>query len=598
MSRDRRSPARIVDTFVSRSLLIGVALAALIAIAAGMAIQLSGALGVPEQESVNARFALRGSQHPRDFVVVAIDDVTFSDLHRGWPFPRSLHAALVDRLHAAGARQIVYDVQFTEPTRPADDLALYNAIGRAGGAVLATTEVNASGHSDVLGGDANLARIDAQAGAANVTSSGGAITKFSYDLHGLPSIAVVVARRLGEPVTGTSFPSGGALIDYAGPPGTIPQLSFSRVLEGRFDPRAVRGKIVVVGASAPTLKDLSYTPTSGTQLMAGAEIQANAIRTALQRFPLRAPGTAIALLLVALLGVLPSLLRLRLRVLPAQLAAIVSAVTYVVAAQLAFDAGTVLPLVAPLLALVVGVIGVIVASHLIETRLRLRISRDNELLEARVRERTKELRDSQHEMVRRLGAAVESRDSDTGRHLERMGALVYQLGVAVGMTSDEAELLRDASAMHDVGKVGIPDAILHKPTRLDNDEWEVMKTHTTTGAAILGHSQSPLLRMAETIALTHHERWDGRGYPRGLAGEDIPLPGRICAICDVYDALLSPRPYKESWSPEAASAEIDAQAGRHFDPALVPLFLDLVGRPPTARDGRHRAQERELAGQT
>jgi CHASE2 domain-containing sensor protein len=572
---------------VRRSLLIGVVLAALLAVASGVVVQLTGALSVPEQESINARFAIRGAQHPPGFVVVGIDDVTFSDLHVRWPFPRSLHAAVIDRLQAAGAREIVYDVQFTEPTTPDQDLALYDAIGRAGGAVLATTEVSRSGHSNVFGGDANLARINAQAGVANVLGGGGVITKFPFGLHGLRSIAVVAAQRLlGHAIPASAFPAGGALIDYAGPPGTIPKLSFSRVFHGEFDPRAVRGKIVVVGAVAPTLKDVAYTPTSGTQLMAGAEIQANAIRTALRGLPLRAPVPLVDLLLVGLLGLLPSLLRLRLNVLPAQLAAIVAALGYAVAVQLAFDAETVLPLTAPLLALAVGVVGVIVASHLTETRLRLSVVRDNELLELRVRERTKELRDSQREMVRRLAAAVEYRDSDTGKHIARISQLAYRLGLEVGMSPAEAELLRDACAMHDVGKVAIPDAVLHKPGRLDPDEWEVMKDHTLTGAAILGRSQSPLLQMAETIALTHHERWDGRGYPRALAAEEIPLVGRICAICDVYDALLSKRPYKESWPVEDALAEIEAQSGRHFDPSLVPVFLKLVdGSVPTRGDG-------------
>jgi response regulator RpfG family c-di-GMP phosphodiesterase len=317
--------------------------------------------------------------------------------------------------------------------------------------------------------------------------------------------------------------------------------------------------------------------------MAGAEIQANAIRTALRGLPLKAPSTLIDLALVALLGMVPSLLRLCMRVLPAQLAAIAFAIAFAIGVQLAFDAETVLPFAAPLLALVVGIVGVVVASHLTETRLRLRVAHDNELLEERVRERTKELRDAQRETALRLAAAVEYRDHDTGKHIERISQLAYRLGRAVGMSREEAELLRAASAMHDVGKVGIPDAILHKPGRLDADEWEVMKEHTTTGAAILGDSRSPLLQMAETIALTHHERWDGRGYPNGVAGDQIPLIGRICAICDVFDALLSERPYKESWPVEEALEEIDAQAGRHFDPQLVALFLEIVGRPPRTR---------------
>jgi cyclic di-GMP phosphodiesterase len=144
------------------------------------------------------------------------------------------------------------------------------------------------------------------------------------------------------------------------------------------------------------------------------------------------------------------------------------------------------------------------------------------------------------------------------------------------MTADEAELLRRASVMHDVGKIGIPDSILRKPGLLDREEWQIMRTHTTIGGRILSGSRSPLVRMAETIALTHHERWDGSGYPAGLAGEDIPLVGRICAVCDVFDALISSRPYKHAWPVNAAFAEIERETGHHFDPRLARLFLELA----------------------
>jgi putative two-component system response regulator len=144
------------------------------------------------------------------------------------------------------------------------------------------------------------------------------------------------------------------------------------------------------------------------------------------------------------------------------------------------------------------------------------------------------------------------------------------------MPKAEADRLRHASAMHDIGKIGIPDRILQKPGKLDPDEWAVMKTHTTMGATILGGSNAPLIQMAETIARTHHERWDGSGYPAGLAGEAIPLIGRVVAICDVFDALLSVRPYKHAWTLDDALTEIRAQSGRHFDPQLVEPFERLA----------------------
>jgi putative two-component system response regulator len=137
-------------------------------------------------------------------------------------------------------------------------------------------------------------------------------------------------------------------------------------------------------------------------------------------------------------------------------------------------------------------------------------------------------------------------------------------------------MLRQASALHDVGKIGIPDHILRKPGGLDDDEWVTMRSHTTKGAEILAGSSSPLIQMAETIAWTHHERWDGSGYPNGLKGQEIPLVGRICAVCDVFDALGSRRAYKEPWAPSRVLEEVAQGSGTHFDPALVAAFLAIA----------------------
>jgi putative two-component system response regulator len=199
----------------------------------------------------------------------------------------------------------------------------------------------------------------------------------------------------------------------------------------------------------------------------------------------------------------------------------------------------------------------------------------NDLLERQVRARTQELRDTELEMLQRLGHAVESRDEETGDHIGRIGALSHRLALAAGMSPDEAELVQRASAMHDLGKIAIPDSILRKPAPLEPHERAVMERHTTIGGDLLAGSRSPLVQLAEVIARTHHERWDGTGYPSGLRGEDIPLAGRICAVCDVFDALVSDRPYKRAWTVEEARAELAAQSGRHFDPRLVELFLAL-----------------------
>jgi CHASE2 domain-containing sensor protein len=551
---------------------------ALLAFAVGAVVQTMGVLDGLERETVSERFEQRGAQRPDDVVVVAIDAKTFDVLREQWPFPRSLHGRAVRALHAAGAREIVYDVQFTEPTTPREDLALYRSIGAAGGAVLATSEVDQHGRTNVLGGDANLRRVHAEAAASDLHNDGsGAIVRFPRSVEGLETMAAVAARRAGKPpLPAAGFDDDGALIDYRGPPGTIHTVSFSDVITGRADPDSFRGRIVVVGASAPTLRDVHATPVGGDEPMAGAEVQANAVWTALHGIPLRSVSTGLGLLLVALMALAAPLVGLRFPAPITGLAIFVVGGLYLVAAQIAFDAGWVVDVMGPISAVVVGGFGTIAWSQLAESRVRRAVARDNALLERRVRERTHELWETQIEVLQRLGIAVEFRDAETGQHIERIGRFCERLALAVGMDPDDAELLRHASALHDVGKVGISDEILTKPGPLTSEEWETMKTHTTIGGNILSGSPSKLVQLSQTIALTHHEHWDGGGYPFGLAGEEIPLPGRICAVCDVFDALLSPRPYKDAWPYDRAIAEIERLSGTQFDPALVDAFLPIA----------------------
>jgi putative two-component system response regulator len=217
--------------------------------------------------------------------------------------------------------------------------------------------------------------------------------------------------------------------------------------------------------------------------------------------------------------------------------------------------------------------------NLLEMRLmHNRVRADNEELEQRVRERTSELRDAQMEIIHRLGHAAEYKDNETGNHIIRMSLYCAEMARAVGLPEDAVEMLQRASPMHDVGKIGIPDRVLLKPGKLDAGEWAVMQTHAAIGADLLGGSRSPLIQMAAEIALTHHEKWDGTGYPRGLRGEEIPLVGRICALCDVFDALTSERPYKRAWSVDEAMAEIERGVGRHFDPQLVSVMVAILPR--------------------
>jgi hypothetical protein len=412
------------------------------------------------------------------------------------------------------------------------------------------------------------------------TDTGGVIRKYYDQVGGVPSLAAQVARSATGHVP-TNFEDGEAWIDYQGKPGAFPTLSFVDVEAGDFDPAAVRGKIVVVGASAPSLQDRHATPMS-QELMAGPEVQANAIWTALKNNPLGPAPTWLGIVIVLLASLAPAVLAARLRLVLAVAGALALAALYALVTYLAWGRGVILPVTAPLSALAVATITAIVASYALANWERARVAQLNEVLEERVRERTAELRSTQLEVVHRLGQAAEARDGETGLHIQRIGHLSRALGLAHGMSVADADLLQQASAMHDVGKIGIPDRILLKPGRLEQSERTLMQTHTTIGAGILSGSTSALLQMAEEIALTHHERYDGSGYPRGLRGEEIPVPGRICAIVDVFDALMSARTYKDAWTLDAALDELRDGRGTHFDPELLDEFVELA--PGLLRD--------------
>ncbi len=211
--------------------------------------------------------------------------------------------------------------------------------------------------------------------------------------------------------------------------------------------------------------------------------------------------------------------------------------------------------------------------NLIEVRLLNRqIKEQNLSLESQVNQRTHQLKETQLEVVQRLAYAAEMRDTDTGAHIQRMSRYCEAIARAIGFTPEQCELVLSASTLHDIGKIAIPDSILLKPGKLTPEEYEIMKSHVAHGAKILSGSKSDFLKMAETIAISHHEKYDGTGYPNKLAGDDIPVVGRICAIADVFDALTSERPYKKAWPNEEAVAEINKGKGTHFDPKLVDAF--------------------------
>lgn len=217
-------------------------------------------------------------------------------------------------------------------------------------------------------------------------------------------------------------------------------------------------------------------------------------------------------------------------------------------------------------------------NNLLKTRfLHLQLQQQNNTLEDRVQARTSELQRAKEEILQLLGRAAEYRDDMTGQHTQRVGLLSGMLAERLGLSPLEVEQIRMAAPLHDIGKIGVPDEILLKPDRFEPAEFDRMKTHTTIGADILLGSSFAVLKLAGIIALSHHEKWDGTGYPNGLRGEEIPLEARIVALADFYDALTHERPYKRAWTPEETREEVVRQRGAHFDPQVVDAFLDLFG---------------------
>jgi adenylate cyclase len=367
-----------------RATLLGVV--ALVAVAAGVGCYEGGAFKSLELSTVDTRFSWRGTEKPpRDLVVVGVDAQTQEELNTRWPFPRSYHARVIDRLRADGARTIAVDIALPQPSGrpprycgfagaalPPDDCALLRSSARARNVVFSATEVGRGGSVPFIGQTATpsiMRQLGARAGYTGVVDDpDGAARRYLFGFDGLKSFALAVVERAGPP---SNFTGGSAWIDYYGPPGTIPTVPYWKVYEGKTPPGYFRGKTVVVGATDPVLKDVFHASTSGDQLMSGPELQANAIGTARAGNPLREASAGVDLALIVALGLVAPLSAVRLRLWGLVVALGVGS-AFVVAAWRLFAGGTIVAFVFPLLALVIGAVGSLVVQYFTETRERQR----------------------------------------------------------------------------------------------------------------------------------------------------------------------------------------------------------------------------------
>jgi serine/threonine protein kinase/CHASE2 domain-containing sensor protein len=351
--------------------LLGLLAVGLLAAAAGLSAHATGLLGRLERDTVDVRFSLRGRQPPpATVVVVGIDNDSLGQLPR-YPFSRRLHARVLEKLHAAGARLVVYDVSFDRPTTAADDEALFEAARRAAPVVFATSLISPSGATQVLGGNANLASIGDQAAAADLLPDADGVLRHTLaEVNGLPTVTAAVARTLNAGTSSRGQLRGG-WIDFRGPPGALRSLSFVQVLRGDFDPASVRGKVVVVGATAPVLQDLHSTAAGSP--MSGPEVQGNAIATALAGFPLRTPSGVVTGLIIVMLALLVPLAGMRLETVAACFVGFGAIALWSVATQLAFNSGVMLDYSDPLLALALGTAGTAIIGMWQDSRERRRL---------------------------------------------------------------------------------------------------------------------------------------------------------------------------------------------------------------------------------
>ena len=600
-----------------------------------------GVFGGLNRSLYDLSFRLRGpAPADRSIVIAALDDQSLIKFGR-WPIQRTHYSRLLDAF--SEARAVGLDVILSEATEDDQGLAeavrrhgrvVLTAAIRKGLDVeppLAPLADVPRGHVYVEPGTDGIVREVFH----TIRAPGAVLSSFSSLLYERARGAAMTSAAIPPLPEGSKalFQRDGMLIDFYGPPGTYDLISAADIEAGLYPPRFFKDKIVLVGVTAAGLEDRLMIPFTGDRnTMPGVEIHAHILNNLLDGRRITPLGRGALWPLVFLGGILfYAFLRRRSDGVTALAwgvsLALIAAAAFILFSRLEIWIHPELLLTVSILVFVLAyVFRLNEAAHRLDGKyltlnarlgwplsgerpsvqetglagflssrgIQAKISRllkaeqaYEGVLEETVRRRTEDLSKAldiinqmSNEMIVRLMKAVESKERGTGEHITRIGMYAKKVAEFLGLPSDQVELISFASSMHDLGKIGIPDEILLKDRGLSREEYEIMKEHTRIGENILSHSVHPKIRIAASIALNHHEKWNGAGYPQGLRGPDIPFEARIVAICDQYDSLRSPRPYKDSFNHEKTLRIILEGDGRtspeHFDPDILKAFLDLA----------------------